>query len=526
MMAYKRPRETFSQSSAEVAAIIIDLNQAVATSQRTRVLRRLLPLAEVYAPALIQSGAIRALCLQIGFVLNKSTTSIEELGLVCSGVDALLRNSSEFNIDGTMNEIGDDLLNVLKKALERERALAPLVLSIWRMCAGCITGSNKLITSRHGFLTAVLSTLRGENVKKRTIDEVVGVLKNLTHYAEDYRGQIFEHPHMIVSLCRIPLMMTITERASDRLSAVLRNLALTPHVRLEMAQEPNILSVLVHLCGQTKNPKTVRNSLGTICSLAMEMDSSVTIVLHGDGIILNILLHFLASACQDEVIRKRAVRTIKLLAREKTIPLLINSPELLQKLYESAVHDTSAEVRSEAAEAFSLCSAKIDAEMPKHSEILACLIGLANGVAPEAVSLALDHQSRNQSNRITMGTNVDLLNALAFMALKESASSITREHVTQAFMNLSTEESVRNDMAIEPVLRVLVRNASTALDHRELADTAVRALLNLASLESNRRAMVTHVGLLKALMGFASSCLDESAKKEVKKTILALVPLL
>jgi hypothetical protein len=352
------------------------------------------------------------------------------------------------------------------------------------------------------------------------LPEAIGIIKHMTYFAEDYRMHLLEYPNLIQTLCRLPFS-ALPEIAAERLSAVFRNLACTSQVRLAMVDQSIVLSAIIQLC-KGPNRRMRRNLLSALDSLAMEPDSAMPMVLFGDGLVLNVLMMFLERT-EDDTTRRRAARALRLLARDKTAALLSRVPALLESLADAALHDPSREVRVDVAEAFANCAAYIRAPMPCHDATLSSLAQLSSGPVPDAVAKALKEQAMVPDNRPKMAANVDLLSALATLALRDHASNSSKEDVANALYQLSNDDGNREKMTTEPVLKTLVR---TCQNH-QIRELAISAILNLATVEATRKRIVSHPGLLNALVQFAassSSC--PSLKKDVKKAIMMLVPLL
>ena len=261
---------------------------------------------------------------------------------------------------------------------------------------------------------------------------------------------------------------------------------MTPSARIVMAQNTDVLSALIRLASQGSRRAT-RNVLCTLDCLAMESDYCVGMVMHGDGILVNVLRRLMVEE-SDEVVRRRAARALRLLARDKAIPLLINDDILMDTLASCALHDSAREVRIEAATAFTSCSSLVRAPMPQHDAVLKSLTTLANEkrVLPEVVAKALKEQALHPMNRIPMANHVGLLDALATIAMKGDESVVAKGYATSALYDLSTEESNREKMATPQVLQALVTNATDRNDEmRDARDLAIKTLLNLSLVDSN-----------------------------------------
>jgi hypothetical protein len=514
MIACKRPRE----SPSAVPSLIEEVHQAVTTTQRARVLQKLSHISE--GTFLVKAGIMRALCLQLGFVLNRPVmieSETYQISMVCSVISMLYQNCRDHERTESIADIGSELLRLLAKAWKR-RIPHLQMLSIWRSFSACSTGALLLI-HQAAFMPVMTEVLQHEATSKTSMDEALGVLKYVAHYAEDHRLSLLEQLGTLLSRLSCVLL---TERSMERLSAIFRNLSLTPNVRLAMAEHSNVLTALVQLCSQgNQNCKTIRNVTCTLDNLSMETDSSMMLLLHGDGIILGVLLHLLTAA-EDDVVRRRSARALRLLARDKAVPILLKSTNVMHSLHYAATHDPSCDVRSEATNAYAICAAKVNANMHIHAEVLNALTELAMGPAVTWVVLAFKEQVENPCNRMAVVENAELMARIVGAALQADASTLLKEHVSSALEILSEDEKIREKLVTELVLNVLVQNARD--DDSATSRDAIRALLNLASTESTRKRLVTHRGLLQTLIRYSKACQDAGDKERVKNTILVLIP--
>lgn len=533
----KRMRQEMGASPIHFDAVktVSDLNQAVTTTSRLRALSALFRHTGYHMESractrpellgiLVEEGAVNALCLQLGFLLNKRDISREELEYTGRALEVLYRCLDPIR-DTSLQEIGSDLIFLLLKAFKRGGSLVRReIVAILHSAACCNTGAFLLIKSQ-GLMPAISDVLRDDVSCSEVVMDSLGLLKRLTQYAEESRSQILNQPGLLTCLVRLPFTIS-NDKAMERLSSLFRNLAATPSVRVAMLQNNEMLTALIRLANC--NQKTTRNMLFTLDCLTMESDYCVGMVMHGDGALLNVLRRLIGEE-SDEVVRRRAARALRLLACDKVIPLLINDSYLMDTLYASALHGSTREVRIEAAKAFTNCAALIRAPMPQHDAILKSLTALATGltVAPEVIAKALKEQAVHPLNRVPMADNRGLLEALAMFATRENGSITAKEYATGALYDLSCEEMNREKMATPAVLRALVENAMDRNpDTRTIRDQAMNSLLNLSSIELNRKRMVNHEGLLKVLVQYAATAPEEETKQAVKKVIMILVPLL
>jgi hypothetical protein len=474
----------------------------------------------------VEHGALHALSLQLGFVLNKGLDSeSEELNKICALVHVLCQCSERVRGEA-MQQIGRDIHELLVRAFEHANTEGKVnkdtihsILCIWHILASNEEGAISLLQCR-GLVGTIIQVLNTGPDSAEIENEAIGIIKHFTYFAQGYRLHLFEYDELIPTLCRLPFS-TMQESSAERLSAIFRNFACNSQIRIAMVQKSCIMAAVVQL-SKGSNRRMTRNILFTLESLAMEPDSAIPIIMFGDGMLLNVLMTYLG-VNQDDTTRRRAARSLRLLARDKAATLMSRVEQLLDQLAFVALHDPSQDIRVEAAEAFSNCAAFIRSPMPSHDAVLASLAQLSSGPVPDAVAKALKEQALVPDNRPKMAESVDLLSALAELALRDHASSMSKEHVVIALFHLSKDEVNREKMTTEPVLMTLVH----ACQQVSIRGMAIVAILNLASVKSNHKRMVSHTGLLNALVQFTASDLSSpSLRKDVKKLVLDLVPLL
>ncbi|KAI2494669.1 hypothetical protein MHU86_19848 [Fragilaria crotonensis] len=514
MIASKRPRE----SPSTILYLVEEAHQAVTTTQRVRVLEKIAMVSE--GTPLVKAGILRPLCLQLGFVLNRSIATeseTDQVSMVCSAIDSLYRNCREDVRMESLDDIGIELLRLLSKAWKNQKAQSKVV-SIWRSISASARGAMMTINIPN-FLPMMAEALQNNAVSKCMKGDIMSVLKCVSHFADDHRLSLLEQLGTVLSRTSC---LELTERGMERLSAIFRNLSLTPNVRIVMAEHSAVLTALVQLCSKgSQNMKTIRNVTSTFDNLSMETDSCMMLLLHGDGMILEALRHLLLLA-DDDVVRRRCARALRFLARDKAVPILLKCTDVIHSLHQAAIHDRSVDVRSEATSAYASCAAKVNAKMAIHGDILNALRDMASGPASASVAFAFKEQVLHPGNRIAIVEHADFFETMVGKCFEPNASFSLKEYVCSALEILSQDERIRDKMLSESVLNVLVHCAREG--EETTAQHAVRALLNLASTESTRKRLVTHRGLLQTLIRYSKSCRDVSAKESVKNTMLVLIP--
>ena len=378
-------------------------------------------------------------------------------------------------------------------------------------------------------MSVLLSVLQQKDLDLSLLLDTLGFLKNISFHSEEYRQIIVLHPGLLTQLTQVPFSSSYNacnEKVVERLSAVFRNLSVSTSIRRIMPQFPDLLTATTRLINDHgNNRKITLNLLNMLISMAMEAESCLLMVFHGDGLLLSVMERLMVEESEAQI-RKRAARMLRLLACETSAPLLVHDSELMKTLSKTALHDPSQQVRSEAAEAFTRCSTLIKAPSPEHHAILDALTHLAQSdfIMPEVLARAFKEQAKHPSNRVPMAERHDLLEALSEIAASMEASSRVREDACCAIFDLSREESNLSKIATPSILGALVRNAEgSSEEYSQRREYAVRALFNMASVQANLKTMACQSSLLKSLIQFAASSPGNEAKVEAKKVILKLV---
>ena len=574
----KRPRESSAGNSSnydEVQDVLDSIQQALTTKQRLATLWQLRQsvtakdsstesslqqTSQVDIPKInsfVQAGVLPALALQLGYCLQRQFCTPQEIQLLLQTIDLFLRCSSdvEQQKEVLIHKLGRSFVELVVQAVHYCRSSAAAVtfaVSILHCLSGSVSGTLLISKCRPGLLWLVelLKMLRGSNKDLSADDaeaillDALGCLKNLTYFGEDCRSELLHVPGLSTALTDLPPVLlsstNCNSKALERLSAVWRNLAVSPNTRVLLAQQPDMLTVLSELVSTqqqitSSNRSTVlRNVLKTLVSLAMEVDSAILIIFHGDGILLKAMKRLLIDDT-DAVVRQRAARTLRLLVSESSAPVLIHDVDLMDRLSHIALHDDSPKVRLEAAEAFARCASLVQSPMPQHQAILEALVHLANcccshrTVSMNVLARVLKEQASHVNNRAPMVHRDPLLEALASIALSAEASRMAKDDVCSALKDLATEESNRVLLATPRILEALVHSttvsgrSTTTVVRGTRRENAVLAMVYLASLAANRTKMVNHGNLLQSLIHFCATATGSNTKDQVKKVIVMLV---
>lgn len=517
----------------------------------------------------------------------------EEISLILASLDVFYRYCPELVTEESIRTQGPELLRLLPRVLtqlktshvggtvvENASNLLLPVVSIWHSCSSCVLGST-LLLQHPATLPAIQELLQKGHDNLDGVMESLGLLKNLTYFGEDHRHRIVDHPiNLITTLTG--LTGVFEDKARERLSAVFRNLALSTDVRQRLAQRADVLTALIRMAasccdgsinehttfyarndynvpdnhGRDVNARrtTLRNLLSATASLAMDSASTPWMVSHGDGVLVDQMKRFMVHD-EDPVVRKRATRVLRLLAREPSAALLLRDDYLLEALSDRALHDSNEAVRTEAVEAFAQCASLVRAHPNNYEQyqaVLRSLTKLATNpeVSSEAVARAIQEQASRPENRTAMAQQKELVEAMAHIALSKKFSRAAKESVCTALVDLSRDEANHEAIAIPAVLDSLVRllsdhrgygtseswvndenqnnssnninGSSIGTTTRAMKESTIRTILNLAKTPSNRKIMASQAALLQSLLRVAAATSTDGLKEEVKGAILQL----
>lgn len=500
--------------------------QRLATSQA--LLRQLSHSEALVCNSLIKAGLNNALCLQLGFIINQpdtNDTAREEVETICWIFNSLFRGCSESAREESINSFGHDLFHLLMKGMRLGAILS--TLSVFHICSGSLQGTSMLLQA--GILSCISRSLQHHTNDDNTLLETLGLMKNLSYYGENYRLEMAEHAGLLPKLAHIPFSHPNNEKALERLSALIRNLAVSTSTRPILAQKSYILNAIARM-GSHSSRYTQRNLLNILLSLGQEVDACIILCLHGDGVLINLLKRFLNHET-DAAVRKRAARMLRMLACEGSASLLVHDSSLIDCLSQRALHDERQEVRTEAIDAIIRLAAFINAPMPQHKQVLDTFTQLAScsRTQPEILAQALRKQASQTSNQSSLIERRILLESLAQMALSQRLTNESKELACAALLDLTEHESNRGKLATCSILEALTQNAKIRNQNHDGGNDdprklyGIQALINLASVPTNRKAMANHNLLLQTLVLYAASTRDEQIKRNVKKVILMLV---
>ena len=596
-------------TAAYIQQLLSGLQLTITTKQRLNVLRQLLHFVG-YDPStrhcrchvtilsrFLQGKCIHLLCLQLGYALNRHQNhhreqkrelhdvnfSNEEINLILIAMDIFYRYCPELVTEGSIRNEAPEVLRLLKEVLAYYRGgiihngtgrinstgggsdIFLSVISIWHSCSSSSIGT-MLLLQHPATLQAINNILSLQKERPHhgsggleTIMESLGLLKNLSYYGEDYRHCIVDQTNLLTTLTS--LTDVPNDKARERLSAVFRNLVLSTDVRSRLIQRADVLTAIVRISIITTatnidhastncKKNTLRNVLSAITSLAIDTNTTHLIVFHADGILVEQLKQFVVHSV-DSVVRKRAVRVLRLLARDASSAhvMVLQDNHLLEILSDRTLNDVSDAVRIEAVEAFCTCASLIRAPMVQHNYILDSLTHMLMASTStttrtniDTVARALREQACYPENRRGLVLRENLLGALADIILSENTTLSAKESVCATLVDLSEEELNHEAIALPIILDALVQtlsdrdriltannaigntnaNINTSITNK-IRESSVRTILNLAKTQSNWKTMAKQTALIQSLLRFAAATTTgEDAKKQVKAVILQL----
>ena len=496
----------------------------------------------------IDRDVVHMLCLQLGYAIKRyhhEGNMMQDTEHILLALDVFYRYCPDKSLD---------VLKLLPSIchINNNVTISLTTISIWHSCSSCSRGS--LILLEHSATLPVINeilqqTRNGmcrDQSRMETILECLGLLKNLTYFGEDNRSYIAEQPNLITTITSLVDVLDI--KARERLTAIFRNLVLSSDVRSQFSRRTDVLTAVVRLTGsESNNKKILRNILSFLTSLAMDSASIESLVLYGDGILIGRLKNLLVHD-EDPTVRKRAARTLRLMARESsTIPsstvpvtIILQDYEIIDMLSQRALNDSDDTVRVEIIEAFIQFTSLVRCSMSHYAAVLETLNQLVANInsfetsrgvlALDAVSRTFEEQARHPDNRKVMARHESLTTSLIQILLSSKSSFFAKENVCLTLVALSEEKENHEYVAIPSVLNTIVSILmGTAIQSEgesrrtRLKELVIHVLYNVAETPSTWKLMANQTALLQALLQYASAnSTDPDLKKKVKAAILKI----
>jgi hypothetical protein len=470
----------------------------------------------------LEAGATKMLLLQLNQVFQTTPVAVPVVEELMILLHVLTRNCPETHRERIHAQLVEHL-DLLRLAFPCSiRAVVSIMHTISLTPCGAIAICQ---LDHRALLVHVVGYLR-ESTDETTLLEGLGCLKNITCYAEDERMRIFNLPEVKETLTALCFRSTSCEKSLEHLSAILRNLSISRDCRNSMIRSPDVLSAVLQLASHSSSKKLLLNVLNTLISLAsMDSDACLMLLLHHDGLLLTRMRQLLVDK-SDAVLRKRATRTIRLLANPLSAPLLVNDTSLMETLSHHALHDPDQAVRYEATEAFAKCAGLVRVgQGPPYQAVLNALLQLAKATSKscgEVLARALHEQSRHDDNRIHIVKCTELLETMAKLAAAEETSRQAKVEICGALWELSNESETLERLANNPlILTALVVNVMNEFETDQ--QFAIDTLARLTTVVSQRATLANHPNLLQAMIQFAACTTNAESKKLAKESLLILI---
>lgn len=278
---------------------------------------------------------------------------------------------------------------------------------------------------------------------------------------------------------------------------ILMELASDPTIQVRMAFSDRILGTLVKLL-LVENTKAAREAAITaLQNLAFRKENRVRLVTFKSGIVLEALKNALTKDT-DSKSRRRAAGALTNLACEETVAIMGKYSGLLEALAIVTTTDEVVEVQTRACLALTKIAGNTTIKMESFKPMLDALIVASLSKKANSISAVFRVKARDAENRNVMALYPGLLDTLSDVCLSERANIRDKDNSVHALMHLVNEDQNRLTMGQNAVvLEALVAAASyTDASLVEARDSAIIALERLATEHSVRPGMARHPSLL------------------------------
>ncbi|EEC45438.1 predicted protein [Phaeodactylum tricornutum CCAP 1055/1] len=278
---------------------------------------------------------------------------------------------------------------------------------------------------------------------------------------------------------------------------ILMELASDPTIQVRMAFSDRILGTLVKLL-LVENTKAAREAAITaLQNLAFRKENRLRLVTFKSGIVLEALKNALTKDT-DSKSRRRAAGALTNLACEETVAIMGKYSGLLEALAIVTTTDEVVEVQTRACLALTKIAGNTTIKMESFKPMLDALIVASLSKKANSISAVFRVKARDAENRNVMALYPGLLDTLSDVCLSERANIRDKDNSVHALMHLVNEEQNRLTMGQNAVvLEALVAAASyTDASLVEARDSAIIALERLATEHSVRPGMARHPSLL------------------------------
>jgi hypothetical protein len=523
---------------------------------------------ELQASDLLSAGVLTSIAFQLHILIHRHGSALEEIRILCRCLALLceLCGSIERELVPACEKLGPNFISLLAethsvvKTQDKANNQAPcarpsigpeISLSLMKLFNGlstCPTGAF-LLQKCPMSLPCLSTTIADLDVHSIVALECLSALKNLTFYEEDCRIALLGQPGFYWGIANLSVRSHQSTKTLQRISSILKNLTIDAACRSQLTRQPTITSVIVRLAitTQRKSDEEIfqvdlerlkHNVLDVMVALLLEPEFGLLLILHGDGVLLDILRRFLDSESED--IRKRASTAIRLLTQEFAIPIIALNMELMHALAEMAFRDESDFVRRELSEAFRVCISHSSAKRKQgHFEAIVDAMGhlasnlpspVTHTVGPSVDILceAVRNQSTNVRARVLFADQPRLLQVLSEVLIHRPSKSAS-SNIAEALLNLSEDEKLvvafaQKETGLVDALLLCISDFSAGESPSKRKKLALRTLINCSRPIESRGLYARHPMLIQTLIQATRSLTDScDLRSSLKSAISVLV---
>ena len=359
------------------------------------------------------------------------------------------------------------------------------------------------------------------------------IIANLAN-TEDNKVLMFAHKGMLSSLLKLAQLDPI-ETTREYASVALMDLASAPSNQIPLAKSGHVLKALTTIVATEKSSTIREHATTSLQNLAFPKSNRRRLVEFHNGVVVEALSQQLQND-ENEKARRRAAGALTNLVFSETAERMAAHPNLLSTLAVTSTQDNNEVVRSRACLALTKIASSISHLSPYHTAVMDALVIAAQTDVDNNISAVFRLRVRETACRESMARHPGVLDALAHICTKPTATLKNRDNATRALMHLANENANRRTMCNANVLDAFVQGASCGYSNSlreepssfhqadtdstdeehlmsEIRDSAVRAIARLATEVSNRPTMAKHEGLLTAI----AKATEQESKQEVEQ---------
>ena len=369
--------------------------------------------------------------------------------------------------------------------------------------------------------------------------EIMGVIKDLSFRTTDQdKLVVYNTKGVIPTLLHFGRKME-ARRLREQVAAVWWNLAMSPSVAQEMANNVDVLTSLHHLMLPNDSIKTRRNAISSIGNLATVPINHEQLLSHEDGALIQ-CLEAAAKLEDDTDSRRRAMRTLRCLCSGEVAHNLRRRIDFCEFLAHVAQNDVDRDTRVQALECIAYVAADEKAMTVVGGDITKALIGTIENsnesrlTIDACTSLALclsEYQAiscRSLSCLMKDETRIDFSTtfyAKLAAAVTDSLKPEAHQLVAKIVLYVVEMDGFVEKEPSTAFLNLLVALLSpVSPDFQRSQDIAMNAIVALADVDGNKKVLAEDEGLLTALVNFAMVTGEAEKKDGAKTLILKLIP--